>query len=777
MSFNTQKISLFFSGNYFMIAALILVLSSCSNLKYLDEGQQLYTGSEIKIESEERISNKKEVVSEMERVIRPQPNDKFLFWRPRLWFYNVAGEDPGNFLTRYMRNTIGRPPVLFEDFSVDQSLQLMKNRLFNMGFFEPQIEYEIKEKRKRAGVEFTVALNPAYTIAELLPIDSEDEIALHINEMLDKSLIKPGRDYRLSILREERDRITANLKEMGYYYFHPDFLLFRADTTGGEREVILSLAIKTNIPANATEKFYIRNTYINTAFTLAGEQELNDSIYLGEGLYLLNNNGVFKPATLKRAIFFEKDKLYSSNDHDLTLNHLMGLRVFKFANLRFIEVTDEDDEDKSYLDLRVQLTPMDKKNLSAELRGVSKSTYFVGPGLSIAFNNRNFFGGAESFSMNLDGAYETNFGRPEKWANLWEAGASAELSIPRFIFPFGTDNISPRFIPRTRIGLSFNYRSLTNEFSISSIRGNFGYLWNQSVTTQYRFDPFVINIFSPRPISEEYVQILQVEQQRRGLFEQFLLGSEFSYYYNSQLRRQRKHAFYFNYNIDLSGNTAWLLLHGLNLADTLENGGYGIFKQSFSQYARNDFDLRYYLDLGQKQKLVTRVAAGIGIPYGNSSTLPFIKLFTTGGSNSIRAFQPRSLGPGTYSTPDTLQTVFNIYQSGDIKMELNLEYRFSMTKIIKGAVFADAGNVWNLEEREKTPGGKFESSEFLSQMALGTGFGLRFDFTFFLLRLDLAFPLAVPYDDSPGYFQSIRPLDRTWRRDNLLLNLAIGYPF
>ena len=772
MNFNMHKKSFFFSGNYFMIAAL--VLSSCSNLKYLDEGQQLYTGSEVKIESEEKISNKKEVVSELERVIRPQPNEKILFWRPRLWFYNAAGEDPGNFLTRYMRNTIGRAPVLFEDFSVDQSLRLIENRLFNMGFFDAQIDYRIKEKKKRASVEFSLALNPAFTIAELLPIESEDEIALHINKMLDKSMIREERDYRLSVMREERERITANLKEMGYYYFHPDFLLFRADTTGGEREVSLSLSIKTNIPANAKEKFYIRNTYINTAFTMVDEQELIDSLYLGEGVHLLNNNGEFNPSTLKRAVFFEKDKLYSSNDHDLTLNHLMGLRVFKFANLRFIEINEED---KSYLDLRVQLNPMDKKNLSAEIRGVSKSTYFVGPGLSITFNNRNFLGGAESFSLNLDGAYETNFGRPDKWANLWEAGASAELSIPRFIVPFGTENISPRFIPRTRIGLSFNYRSLTNEFSIASMRGNFGYLWNQSVTTQFRFDPLIINIFSPRPISDEYVQIFQDEQQRRGLFEQFLLGSEFSYFYNSQLRRQRKHSLYFNYNIDLSGNVAWLLLNGLNIADTLEDGGYGIFNQSFSQYARNDFDLRYYLDLGQKQKLVTRLAAGIGIPYGNSSTLPFIKLFTTGGSNSIRAFQPRSVGPGTYSTPDTLQTVFNIYQSGDIKLELNLEYRFSMTRIIKGAIFADAGNVWNLQEREKTPGGKFESSEFLSQLALGTGFGLRLDFTFFLLRLDLAFPLAVPYDDSPGYFQSIRPFNGNWRRENLLLNLAIGYPF
>jgi outer membrane protein insertion porin family len=757
-----------------LFLSTIALLGGCSNLRYLEEGQQLYTGSDIEIISDERIPNKREVASELERVLRPQPNEKILTWRYRLWFYNVAGEDPGNFLTRFMRNRIGRPPVLFEEFSIDRSVRLMENRLFNMGFFDPVIDFRVKEKRKRAGVEFDVFLNPAFTISELLPIESDSEIAGFINESLEKSLIRPGDAYRLSKLREERERITMDLKELGYFYFHPDFLLFRADTTAGERQVSLSLAIKRNIPSNALERFTIRNTYINTSFIFGSADQYTDTIYLENGVYLLNNNGQFKPSTLKRAVFFENGRLYNSHDHNLTLNHLMGLGVFKFVNLRFIEINEND---LPQLDVQVQLSPMDKKNLSAEIRGVSKSTNFAGPGMSISFNNRNFLGGAENFTLNLDGAYEFSIGGDSQ-GRSWETGASSELTIPRFIAPFGFSDVSTRFIPRTRVALSFNFLYRTDAFSVSSIRSQFGYLWNQSVTTQYRYNPFVFNIFSLGFVSDKFEEFFSQEALlRQGLFEQFLLGSEFSYYYNSQLRSQRRHSWYFNYNIDLSGNMLWLLLRGMNLSDTLDDGGYGIFNQSFSQYARNDFDLRYYLDLGQGRRLVTRMAAGFGIPYGNSSTLPYIKLYTTGGSNSLRAFHPRSLGPGIYQSPDTLETAFDIYQSGEIKLELNLEYRFSMTNIIKGAVFADAGNIWNLKERERAPGGKFKTSEFLGQLALGTGVGLRFDFTFFILRLDLAFPLAVPYDDSPGYFQSIRPLDRNWRRDNLLLNLAIGYPF
>ncbi|MFW5707013.1 MAG: BamA/TamA family outer membrane protein, partial [Bacteroidota bacterium] len=322
------------------------------------------------------------------------------------------------------------------------------------------------------------------------------------------------------------------------------------------------------------------------------------------------------------------------------------------------------------------------------------------------------------------------------------------------------------------------YLSRTDAFSVTSFRSQFGYEWRQSVTARYRYYPLVFNIFALGTISEEYEEYFSRETLfRRGLFEQFLLGSEFSWTWNTQRRGTRKHGWFINHNIDLSGNIAYLLLDKTGIGTKSPEGDYEIFGTSFSQFSKTDFDIRHYLDMGYGQKLVSRIATGIGIPYGNSGTMPYIKLFTAGGSNGIRAFHPRSLGPGSYNSPDTLASGFDINQTGNIKLELNLEYRFAFTNTIKGAVCADAGNIWNLKEREQVPGGKFETSEFLNQIALGTGFGLRFDFTFFILRLDLAFPLAVPYDDSPTYFQPFKPFNMNWLSDNLLLNLAIGYPF
>lgn len=761
---------------WYLLSSLLL-LASCSNLRYLQEDEKLYKGSKVKVEADQKIDNKQEVVTELERVIRPEPNERILFWRPRLWFYNIAGEDPQSRWRKWVKNRVGRPPVLWQDFDADRNRRLMENRLFNMGFFDGQVSFEARERKKTARALFSIELQPAFVISEVLPLQPNSQIAIQINEYLENCLLRPGDTYRLDRLKQERERITQNLKKEGYFFFHPDFLVFQADTTMGNREVKLALAIKPHTPQNAFRRYHIRNVVINANHTLdlSASATPTDSLELGEGFYLLNNQGLFKPETLRKAIFFESGKMYSSDDHDLTLNHLMGLGVFKFVNLRFEEV---DHPEKYKLDLRVQLSPMEKKTLSAQITGVSKSTGFVGPGMSISFANRNLTGGAEHFNLNLEGSWETLLGRGAQRANSLEAGISSELTIPRFVAPFGISNISPRFIPRTRMSLAFNYLSRTDAFNVSTIRSQFGYIWNYSVTTQHRYTPFVFSVFSLGNISDDYRQLFSEEVLfRRGLFEQFLIGSEYSFYYNSQLKGRQKHAWFLNLNLDLSGNLLYAVMNGLGMEKTGEEDEFEILGQSFAQYSKADFDLRYYLDMGHGQKMATRLIAGIGVPYGNSSTLPYIKLFTTGGSNSIRAFHPRALGPGSYNPPDTMRTSFNIYQSGEIKLELNVEYRFDLSRIVKGALFADAGNVWNLEERERAPGGQFDRQKFVSEIALGAGTGLRFDFTFFVLRLDLAFPLAVPYDDSSRYFQSIRPWDRGWRKDNLLLNLAIGYPF
>jgi len=761
---------------FFLIPALLLIFSSCSNLRYLDDGQKLYTGSDISIKSEEKIVNKGNIASELEDVLRPKPNERVLIWRPRLWLYNIAGEEPKFGPVKWIKNTLGRPPALWENFDGQSSVELMENRLFNMGFFDAQVAFTPNEKKKKASADFEVQLLKPYTLSEIRPIEAESELAGKINTLLEDTPMKEGDTYDLDDLKAERERIATLLRDRGYFYFHPDHLIFRGDTTAGNRTISLQLAIKQGIPSNAQLAYQIRNITINVDQPASSQDSLSteDSLSLSEGKLFFKNQNNIKQATLQRAVFFKPGSLYNLRRHDLTINHLMGLGIFKFVNIRFSEVENQENPG---LDVNVLLTPTDKKSITTELKGVSKSNDFAGLGLNLSFTNRNFLGGAENFNIKLNGAYEFLVGSGD-FTSMSEAGLTTELTIPRFLAPFADKLAAPAFIPKTQIALSINIQSRSDAFNLASFKSEFGYLWNANTIVRHRFNPLVFNIFSLRKISPRIRSVFEDETfLRRGLFEQFIIGSEYTFLYNSQLLDNRKSSWYLHYSLDLSGNLLYLLFNGLNLAEPDQQDAYSLWGQNFSQYSKTDFDLRFYHDITPEQRIVTRIAAGIGLPYGNSETLPWVKLFTTGGSNSIRAFHPRSLGPGSFYPEDQVSQSFNIYQTGEMKLEMNLEYRFSLTSIIKGSVFADAGNIWNIRERENAPGGAFSNTEFLNQIALGTGAGLRFDFTFFILRLDLAFPLAVPYDNSSTYFQQIDFGSGRWRSDNLILNLAIGYPF
>ncbi len=758
-----------------LIATLFYV--SCSNLKYLDENQNLYTGSQVKVSSQEKINNKNEIEIVMESVITPRPNSKILIWRPRLWFYNIAGTTRERGIGNWIKNKLGRPPVLYEEENTERTVRLMQNRLFNMGHFDAEVNYRIRESNKRTFVEYLVDVKSPYTIRNIEMSLKDTPVSKDIEQSMEESSLQSGQEYRLDMLKSERERIDKYLKGIGYFYFHPDYLIFMADSMAGNREVDISLGIKASALSIAFEQYVINNIYIDIdqgtesfqEYRSTGRVKIKEGVYLNPGEYLL------KPKTLIQAIFFEKDQIYTNSDHRLTINHLMGLGVFKFVNITFERV--ESDEG-NYLDTRILLTSMEKKSISSEFRWVSKSNSFTGPGLSGSFGNRNFIGGAENFAVNLEGSFESLLG--QRGVMSTEVGLSTELNIPRLITPYKIGSTSPEFIPKTRMAISFNHRNRTDAFSLSSLRSQFGYIWNPSTSKQHRLNPFVFNVFGLGTISDEFEQIFSREALlRKGLFEQFLIGSEYSFLYNSQLAESRNSDLYINLNIDMSGNLAWLISNYLGQAKTEDNTDYRVFNQSFSQYGKTDIDIRYYINIGRNSRLATRFIAGIGLPYGNSTSLPYTKLFTIGGSNSIRAFQPRTLGPGSYSPPDTLVTTLNIYQSGEIKLEMNIEYRFTITNIIKAAVFADAGNIWNHKEKEYAKGGEFKVPGFISQIALGTGAGLRLDFTFFLLRLDLAFPLAVPGHSGANsrYIDRIDLFDRDWRRDNLILNLAIGYPF
>jgi outer membrane protein insertion porin family len=755
---------------------------SCTGLRHVDEGQTLYTGSRINIESvNEPVRNKREIESELEAVLRPEPNTRILFSRPRLWIHNVMGDTGESGIDHWIQTRFGRPPVLFRDVDTDRRVRLMENRLFNIGYFDAEIDYSLRERRRRTSIDYQVSLRPPYRLRNIFEMEGEIPIVEEINRSMEFSLLDSLQIYRLQYLREERERIDRSLKELGYFFFHPDYLIFRADTTISGRRVDLYPGIKPATPAIALNQYRIRNIYVdvdNPGSWLSGEAPAirpDDEVQakINDGVYIVSGEGFLRPHVINKAIFFRQGALYTERYRRRTLRHLMGLGVFRFVNVNFDRVRDDSGE--NLLDARVVLIPMEQKALSVELRGVSKSNDFAGPGITGTFLNRNWLGGAEQLRISVDGAFETLLGGGG--VNSIEAGISSEVRIPRLV-PFEFGWITPELIPSTRMALTLNYLNRTDAFSLASLRSEFGYIWNPSVRTQQRLSPFVFSVFGLGRIAPGYEQLFERDiLLRRGLFEQFILGSEYSYLYNSQLDGLSNDDWYFNLNLDIAGNSLWLLTNYLGIGQPDEQHGRLLLGQSFSQYGKADVDFRYYVNIGSDTRLATRFIAGIGVPYGNSATLPYTRRFAIGGTTSIRAFHPRRLGPGSYTPPEEMAGVFNIYQAGEIKLETNVELRYSFGNIFNGALFLDAGNIWNLREEDEIPGGRFEYPEFIEEIALGTGLGIRLDFTFFLLRLDLAFPLADPRIENSSYFQPVRPLDSQWRRDNLIFNLAIGYPF
>jgi outer membrane protein insertion porin family len=807
------------SAGMVWIVLVLLFSGSCTGLRHLDPDQLLYTGSRVSVEPVgESIPNKGEVKSELEAVIRPEPNTRILISRPRLWIYNIMGETGERGIGHWIQTNLGRPPVLFEDVDTDRNARLMQNRLYNMGYFDGEVDYQVRERTRRASVDYHISVKPPYRIRNIFKPEGDIPVIGEINLAMQESILESGQIYRLQSLRDERDRIDRYLKELGYFYFHPDYLIFIADSTAGDRMVDLYLRIKPAAPPMALVRYTIRNIYIDTGSRETVDFEVEDTgqdpddsedngqeaasfgeyapetgvpenpdeetvtseepgqeppKQINEGVYIVAGEDYLKPHVLNRAVFLEQGQIYANRDRRRTLSYLMGLEIFRFVNLRFNPVANNPGN--NYLDARIMLIPLERRAVSTELRGVSKSNDFAGPGITGTYLNRNLLGGAEQLRISIDGAFETLLG--ETGVNSVEAGLTTELKIPRLI-PFDIGWIIPELIPATRMSMSLNYLNRTDAFSLASFRSEFGYLWNPSLRTQQRLTPFVFNVFRLGSVAPEYEELFDRDALlRRGLFEQFILGSQYSYLYNSQLDGISNEDWYFNLNLDVAGNSLWMATNYLGIGSTDGEGARQILGQSFSQYGKADFDFRYYVNIGSDTRLATRFIAGIGVPYGNSTTLPYTKLFTIGGTQSIRAFHPRRLGPGSYTPPEELETAFNIFQAGEIKLEMNMEFRYAFSNIFKGAIFADAGNIWNLQEDEDVPGGRFEYPGFLQEIALGTGLGLRLDFTFFLLRLDLAFPLFDPRDAAGDFFQPVRPLDSQWRRDNLVFNLAIGYPF
>ncbi|WP_165784648.1 translocation and assembly module lipoprotein TamL [Solitalea longa] len=746
---------------------MCIVLAGCSNTKYLPPNEKLFTDVNVKYAKHTKSKIKSSV---LEKMVRPQPNSKMLGMRIKLYAYNIAKEPKRKGLNYFLKKKFGEPAVLFSSVNINRNVEVLTNFLENQGYFNAKVSADTVDKHRKVRLTFTVNPGARYKLNEInFPADT-DSLNTAISQTAKLTLLKKGDPFIFDLIKEERIRIDAELKEKGYFYFNPDYLIVQVDSTQRNNTVNLYIKVKSNSPEKGLLTYKINDVTIYPNYSADQDSSTKaDSVAKFEDFTVIDPTKSFRRITFDRSIFLKPNELYTRNNHNLSLNRLVNLGTFKFVKL---QLTDQDSISR-LLNADFYLTPFPKKSLRLEATGTSKSNNFVGSEIKTTARNRNFFKGAEQFSLSIAGGFETQLNGSAPALNSYSFTTEAGLLFPRFVTPIPRINRAGAFAPKTRITLNYQILNRTDYYTLNSAGLIFGYNWKEAARKEHTFNLVSINFVQPSNTTAKFDSLLLTDPTLKMSFQrQFIIGTNYNYVYTNQLETKRPNNFYLNANVDVSGNLIGLLSPGKESADKPGT----IFGTPYAQYARFYLDGRNYWNLNPNITWASRIFMGLGYAYGNSLSMPYVKQFYSGGSNSLRGFRPRSLGPGTTApvTDDSFPD-----QAGDVKFEINTELRAKLFSVVRGAVFFDAGNIWLINNNPQFPGGKFKFGHVFNELAADIGLGIRIDASVFILRFDAGVPVRKPWlpAGQRWVFDEIDFGNKQWRKDNLILNIAIGYPF
>ena len=760
-------------GKYFIGLLLLLTASSCSVRRFLPSGEKLYNGSDIIVQKNPDVKQtSKQLKKYMKQAVSPRRN-KFLLGQPyKVWWWYVIGEPKNERgLKPFLRRKLGEEPVLSSRVNAVVTAENIQAFMENSGYFHTTVQGDTVNKGYFTKAIYTAQVQPQYHIKSITWVSDSSDLLKLLEERQRDGILKVGQPYRLSDISAERDLLDLYLKTKGYYYFSPDYLMAYADSTIGNRQVDLYLNVKKTTPEAAKHPYKINKIVVFPNYSLVSTQL--DTNILGaikyDGLHIKDSAEKFKPRLFAQTITYRPGRLYSSRSQNSTLNRLINLGAFKFVKNRFDAVVDSGDIYR--LNVYYYLTPAKKKSFQGEVNAFSKENNSLGAQLSLNWKNRNLFRGAELLTIKAYTGFEVSIADSLRNNNTYRIGGEASIRFPRYAVPFLRIKENNFYPPNTNLLLGYELYRKQLFYTINLFRLQYDFTWKKNIRTEYTLAPLSISYLNAGNITDSfYKQAAVTPVILLNVYSEAILGSYFSYTYNNgQARRRNK--IYFNASVDLSGNIAGLITGAKRYRQKT------IFNTPFAQYVKTDFDLHYTRALSNKWDWANRLQIGIGIPYSNSALLPFAKQYIIGGSSSIRGFRVRNLGPGTYKPTADDQRFFQII-GGDYKFLLNTEIRIPLTKQLSTAIFVDAGNIWTKDTLIFGPAGKF-SKNWYKELAVATGFGLRFDANVLVIRADLGIPLRKPYlpDGQRWVFKQIDFGSGAWRRENLILNIALGLPF
>jgi len=761
----------------FLLACL--VWAACSSTKSLKPGQILYTGADVKInpDSSGKIDNEKQVKTDLEAKTRPRPNKSILGIKYKLGIYNLAGEPkkPKGFRNWLRRQ--GEAPVLLSEVKLKYNNDVLSSYLISEGYLQANVTGDTVVKGKKGKAIYTAVTGQRYKINKINFPPDTGALTKIINANKDKTLLKVGDYYDIDTYKNERIRIDNDLKENGYFYFSPDYLIMQVDSTIGKNLVNVSVKVKDIAPDAGLKPYTIQNINIYPNYSLRRDstlRKLKPLQYHDFNIY--DDRNTFKPRLFDRLVFFQKGEPYNRKDHNQSLNRMVNVGAFQDVRAEFLPV---DSFKNNQLDLNIYLTPLKKNSLTFSVVGTSKSNNFVGSEVKVTQTTRNLFRNAEQLDLSVSGGFETQTKGTSLGKNSLSLTAEGKLTFPRFIVPFYKPNSTNAFIPKTIASLSYQMLNRGSDYTLHAFKGQYGYNFKENLYKEHNFNPISISYISTSFPNGKRDSLYEANPLLRTTLEsQFIIGSNYNFTYTNQMEDSRRNNTYFFGGLETGGNV-WGLFTPKD-----ENGQRSIFNRPLTQFIRAEADLRDYYKITRNLIWANRLNLGYGYAYGNSTSLPFVKQFFAGGSNDIRAFPARTLGPGTYKVPDN--AIF-ADQGGDIKLMLNSELRFKIVSVLYGALFVDAGNIWLRKEDLGEPGkpetarlgSGFKLKNAFNELAVGTGAGLRVDVSIFVVRLDVAFPVRKPYlpEGQRWVFDDIAFGNKDWRKQNLIFNIGIGYPF
>ena len=727
-----------------VMTCVVAFISSCSTTKFVPDGKYLLQGVKVK-------SNDKDFDADnLQQYVRQKGNSKwFSLFKIPLGVYDLAGRDSTKWINRMLKN-IGEPPELYDTLQANVTSQDLLKAMQNMGYMNAKVEHSVKVKGKKLKAIYELFPGKSFRI-RYLKYDIQDDSIGKILAENDSALLvlRSGMPFTINGLDQERSRITSLLLDRGYYRFHKEFIRFEADTMRGSRLVDVTMHLlkyreNSELPETNHPCYKIRNisyNCIDSATVFIKQKVLTHNTAMVEGMP------------------------YSASDVQRTYNNFSRLHAVKSTNLRLVEIPDSN-----LIDCYVQYGVNKPSTIIFQPEGTNTAGD-LGAAASVTYQNRNLFHGSELLSVQLRGAFEAITGL-EGYQNedYMEYGVESKISFPRFVAPFLSNDFKRDVSATSELSFSYNMQNRP-EFHRRVLSASWRYRWAKpydrwtyslnAIDLNYIYMPWISSTFKHEYLDSESNRNAILRYNYEDLFIMRIGGG---LTYNNGVTA-------FKANAEVGGNL-------LRLASTLmkfkenSNGQYTLFNIAFAQYVKGDFDITRVFRFDQNNSLVFHAGLGMAYPYGNSRVLPFEKRYFSGGANSVRGWSVRGLGPGKFKGHEGAIDFIN--QTGDMRIDLNLEYRTHLFWKFNGAFFIDSGNIWTLREYEVQPGGQFKLDEFYKQMAVAYGLGVRLNFDYFILRFDMGMKAVNPaYEDSKGHYPFIHP---DFGRD-FAFHFAVGMPF